>query len=322
MNKSIPFLNLNTELDKKTTRFLRWQNDIFLINHYALPTMCHELFLTEFALIFLLKKGKISCELNCRKFEAIGPCLAIIPPHTLQKVIDESNNTEKKLLVLSPNVMDGIFMNRREWIFLNQVFLSNPIIPLSKQQYQTNLLYFNLIENELQEQGNPDQTKTIQKIFEALVTKYPISETIQNIMSRPRDRKEALLQKFHLALHDFCPRQRAVSFYADKLSVTPQYLSKVTKEKSGKSAMELIENYVIEHIKNTLLREDRNLKDLADDFSFGSFDLMNKYFKRRSGVSLSEYRKMADFVLKKPAWNCHTINKIVNARIAPGIPWG
>ena len=87
--------------------------------------------------------------------------------------------------------------------------------------------------------------------------------------------------------------------YADKLSVTPQYLSKVTKEKSGKSAMELIENYVIEHIKNTLLREDRNLKDLADDFSFGSFDLMNKYFKRRTGVSLSEYRKNGRLCLEK-----------------------
>ena len=151
----------------------------------------------------------------------------------------------------------------------------------------------------MKETDHLNRTKTIQKIFEALVTKYPISETIQNIMSRPRDRKEALLQKFHLALHDFCPRQRAVSFYADKLSVTPQYLSKVTKEKSGKSAMELIENYVIEHIKNTLLREDRNLKDLADDFSFGSFDLMNKYFKRRSGVSLSEYRKNGRLCLEK-----------------------
>ena len=300
MNRSIPFLNLNTELGKETIRFLRWQNDIFLINHYELPAICHEPFLTDFALIFLLEKGTISCELGCRKYEAIGPCLAIIPPHTLQKVIDEPKHTKKKLLVLSKNVMDGIFLNRRERIFLNQVFLSNPIIPLSKQQYQTHLLYFNLIENELQEQGNPDQTKTIQKIFEALVTKYPISETIQDIMSRPRDRKEVLLQKFHLALHDFCPRQRTVSFYADKLSVTPQYLSKVTKEKSGKSAMELIENYVVEHIKNTLLREDRNLKDIADDFCFGSFDLMNKYFKRRAGLSLAEYRKNGRLCLEKP----------------------
>ncbi len=284
-------MNLYPELGKETTQCLSWQDDIFLINQYKLPTMCHEPFLTDFALIFLMEKGKISCELSCRKFEAEGACLAIIPPHTLQKVIDESNDTKKKLLILSKNVMDGIFLNRRERIFLNQAFLSNPIIPLPKKQYQNYLLYFNLIENELQEPNNLNRTKTIQKIFEALITKYPINEFVQNIMSRPRDRKEALLQKFHLALHDFYRQQRAVSFYADKLSVTPQYLSKVTKEKSGKSAIELIENYVIENIKISLLYEDRSLKDIADNFRFGSFDLMNKYFKRKTGISLAEYRK-------------------------------
>lgn len=284
-------MNLSTELGKGTTQCLRWQDDIFLINQYELPSMCHESFKTDSVLIFLRGKGKISWEMNCRKYEAVAPCLTIIPPHTLQKVIDESNDTEKKLLVLSKNVIDGIFMNRIERIFLNQAFLSNPIIPLSKKQYQHYTLYFNLIENELQNIDNLSPTKTIQKIIEALSTKYPINEIIGNIMSHPRDRKEALLQKFHLALYDFHKQQRAVFFYADKLSVTPQYLSKVTKEKSGKSAIELIKYYVIENIKISLLHEDRSLKDIANDFRFGSFDLMNKYFKRRTGVSLAEYRK-------------------------------
>ncbi|MCM1169677.1 MAG: helix-turn-helix domain-containing protein [Bacteroides sp.] len=253
--------------------------------------MCYEPFLTDFALIFLRNKGEISCELNGRKFEARGAYLAIIPPHTLQKIIYESSDSEKKVLVLSKNVVDGIGMSRNERVFLNQAFLTNPIIPLSEKQYQNHLLYFNLIENELQDADNLNPTKTIQKIFEALITKYPISEAVQSIMSHPRDRKEALIQKFHLSLHDFCRQQRTVSFYAKKLSVTPQYLSKVTKEKSGKSAAELIEHYAIDRIKVSLFQESSSLKAIADDFHFGSLALMNKYFKRRTGISPAEYRK-------------------------------
>lgn len=283
-------MNLGPELDKETTIGLRWQDDIFFFNSYALPEMCHEPFLTDFALIFLRKKGKISCELSCRKFEATGPCMAVITPNTLQKVTDESIDTEKKLLILSKNLIDGIITSRKARFFLNQAFLSNPIIPLSEKQYQNHLLYFNLIEDELKT-DNPDRAKTIQKLVEALITKYPTNEILRNITSLPRDRKEVLLQKFHLSLHDFCRQQRAVSFYADKLSVSPQYLSKVTKEKTGKSTLELIDYYVVENLKAVLRQEERSLKDIADDFSFGSFDLMNKYFKRRTGLSPAEYRK-------------------------------
>ncbi len=295
MNKSLPFLVSDS---KEIPLFLTGKEDVFLLSNEFLATS-YKPFLTDFTVVFLLGKGKVTYELNCRRYVATAPCMVIIPPHILRNVIEKSEDTEKKLLALSQNVIDGIFLSRKERFFLNQAIFSKSILPLSKKQYRNILSYFDLIESELQATDNSNRIKIIQKLLETLIAKYQTSETIQNIMSRPRDRKEALLQKFHLALHDFCPRQRAVSFYADKLSVTPQYLSKVTKEKSGKSAMELIENYVIEHIKNTLLREDRNLKDLADDFSFGSFDLMNKYFKRRTGVSLSEYRKNGRLCLEK-----------------------
>ena len=295
MNKSLPFLVSDS---KEIPLFLTGKEDVFLLSNEFLATS-YKPFLTDFTVFFLLGKGNVTYELNCRRYVATAPCMVIIPPHILRNVIEKSEDTEKKLLALSQNVIDGIFLSRKERFFLNQAIFSKSILPLSKKQYRNILSYFDLIESELQATDNSNRIKIIQKLLETLIAKYQTSETIQNIMSRPRDRKEALLQKFHLALHDFCPRQRAVSFYADKLSVTPQYLSKVTKEKSGKSAMELIENYVIEHIKNTLLREDRNLKDLADDFSFGSFDLMNKYFKKRTGVSLSEYRKNGRLCLEK-----------------------
>lgn len=301
MHKSISFLTLNTESGKEASHLLRWQDDIFFIKRYEFPTICPEAFLTDFALIFLMGKGNFFCELNSRKYEAIAPCLVIFPPDTLHKVIDESKDIEKKTLFLSKNLIDGMFMNRRERFFLNQALFSKPVIPLSKKQYQNLLPYFNLIESELQETENPNRIKTIQKLLEALITKYPISEIIRNVMTHPRDRKESLLQRFHLALHDFYRQQRSVSFYADILSVTPQYLSKVTKEKSGKSAIKLIENYVIENIKTSLLHEDRSLKNIADDFHFGSFDLMNKYFKRSTGFSLAEYRKTGGLAVNNPA---------------------
>ena len=214
MKQSIPFLIL-PQSKKKDTLYITGKDDIFLIP-YEFPATSYRPFLTDFTVVFLLEKGKVLFELNCRRYEAIAPCLVILPPDTLRNVIEKSEDTEKKLLALSQNVIDGIFLSRKERFFLNQAIFSKSILPLSKKQYRNILSYFDLIESELQATDNSNRIKIIQKLLETLIAKYQTSETIQNIMSRPRDRKEALLQKFHLALHDFCPRQRAVSFYADK----------------------------------------------------------------------------------------------------------
>ena len=85
--------------------------------------------------------------------------------------------------------------------------------------------------------------------------------------------------------------QRNMAFYADKLFLTPKYLSKLVKEASGRSGPQWIDAYVILEAKNLLRYSDDSIKEIVYKLNFQSASVFNKFFKLHTGMSPSEYRK-------------------------------
>src|SRR5262245_59285677 len=98
-------------------------------------------------------------------------------------------------------------------------------------------------------------------------------------MERSSTRKQILNSQFHqlVALHFL--RERTVKFYADLLSVTPKYLTQVTKEMTGKPAGVLIDDRVIREAKVLLRDPGVAVKDVADALNFSDPFFFSKYFK-------------------------------------------
>ena len=82
-----------------------------------------------------------------------------------------------------------------------------------------------------------------------------------------------------------------MEFYADKMCLTPKYLSKVIKEKSSKSASEWIDNYVTLEARALLKSTNMTIRQISDELNFPSQSFFGKYFKRHQGMSPKEYRK-------------------------------
>jgi AraC-like DNA-binding protein len=85
-------------------------------------------------------------------------------------------------------------------------------------------------------------------------------------------------------------KYRNVGFYADKLCLTPKYLSKLIKTTSGKSAPEWIDSYVILEAKNLLKYSDIAIKEIVYRLNFPNQSVFYKFFKARTGMTPSEYR--------------------------------
>ena len=78
-----------------------------------------------------------------------------------------------------------------------------------------------------------------------------------NIMLSKKDRlirptlsrKEELFEQFLQLLFEHCKEQHVVTFYAERLFITPQYLSLILKELTGKSANKWIDDALIVEAK-------------------------------------------------------------------------
>ncbi len=81
-----------------------------------------------------------------------------------------------------------------------------------------------------------------------------------------------------------------VSFYADKLCITPRYLSQITDNAVGKSPKQIIADYLMSEAKNYLETTRLTVQEIADKLGFSSQALFCKFFKNQAGASPSEYR--------------------------------
>ena len=92
-------------------------------------------------------------------------------------------------------------------------------------------------------------------------------------------------------LFEHCKEQHVVTFYAEKLFITPQYLSLILKELTGKSANKWIADALIVEAKMLLKAPQATVQQVADILHFSDQSTFGKFFKKHMGISPMEYRK-------------------------------
>lgn len=83
---------------------------------------------------------------------------------------------------------------------------------------------------------------------------------------------------------------RDVAFYADKMCITPKYLTMAIKDVCGKSAKDIIIEYTLLEIKSLLRDSSLEIKDVVNKTNFTSQSLMSRFFRKYAGLSPTEYR--------------------------------
>ena len=114
----------------------------------------------------------------------------------------------------------------------------------------------------------------------------------KELMTAPTlSRKEELFEQFLQLLFEHCKEQHVVTFYAEKVFITPQYLSLILKELTGKSANKWIDDALIVEAKMLLKAPQATVQQVADILHFSDQSTFGKFFKKHMGISPMEYRK-------------------------------
>ncbi|MCL8538631.1 helix-turn-helix transcriptional regulator [Chryseobacterium gallinarum] len=100
-------------------------------------------------------------------------------------------------------------------------------------------------------------------------------------------------------LADFCKlvlvnfkTERSVRFYANQLSLSPNYLNIICKKYFHKTASSVINNELILEIKIMLINSNKTIKEIAFDLGFKDLPAFSYFFSNNAGMS------PRDFVMK------------------------
>lgn len=103
---------------------------------------------------------------------------------------------------------------------------------------------------------------------------------------------EQLSSKFLDLINEHYLKKQQVNEYAEMLHVTPNYLNKAVKQVTGKTALEQIHEMLILEAKILLKQNEMNVSEIADYLNFENPSYFTRLFKKRTGHTPLDYRKM------------------------------
>lgn len=219
--------------------------------------------------------------------------LMIMPAHTFQ-FEHISKDFKGTVLIASKDFFDEFKPSNSSCSITNYMELrKSPYTELDLNE--TNLLKacLNTIREKIRANNHLFQKELIYNSF--MNFSYELANIFSNkkeMFSKPKiSRKEELLEKFLKLLFESFKEKHIVTFYAEKLCITPQYLSLILKELTGKSANKWIDDVLIVEAKIRLKAPDATVQQVADELCFSDQSTFGKFFKKHIGISPMEYRK-------------------------------
>ncbi len=271
-----------------------WSTNDFLVSDEQLYLRIHDVPMhVDGYLIGICTQGTIKMEINLVKYEGALNSMIITTPHPVLKVVETSPDFRCRFIVFSRRFLTANFINP---YVLDQFGFSsvtaNPVVHLEKDEAMQLQSQFVYIWERFQEKDHPFRKEITGNILMALLYDFEASyqkhfQSLQKKLSR----KEELNIKFQDLLFRFFRQEHGVRYYADKLFVTPKYLTEIVREVTGRSAGEWIDAALAIEAQALLHNPDLSVQEVANELSFSDQSSFGKFFKKQVGMSPSEYRK-------------------------------
>lgn len=246
-------------------------------------------------LIGICTQGTIKMEINLTVYEGGVHSMIITTPHPVLKVLETSKDFRCRFLVFSRRFLTANYINPHVLdMFQFCTAGAVPVVHLATTEAEQLQAQFVYIWQRFRETAHPFRKELTGNLLMALLYDFEAAyqshfKTVQKKFSR----KEELNNKFHELLFRHFRQEHGVRFYADKLFVTPKYLTETVKDITGRSASEWIDAAVAVEAQALLHNPDLSVQQVADALGFGDQSSFGKFFKKQTGIAPSDYRKGA-----------------------------
>ena len=170
--------------------------------------------------------------------------------------------------------------------------VTHPVAHLSKPQAYAVTLLYKMIRNALAKRDEIHFVRrTVQGLMQAMFFQvFSAYQSETNSSSQlATARQEEIFKRFIKLVEKNYVSERNIGFYADKLCITPKYLSQLIYKASGIYAGDHIDNYVIGEAKMLIKSRKYTIAQVSDMLNFTSQAYFGRYFKKHTGMTPMEF---------------------------------
>jgi len=286
-NLLAPF-NWRAELKNKIVDSI--DDDFILLDNPIVNSDFDHPFKMDVTVAIICVRGTMKGSINLKQFDAKAPFLFIVLHDQILEYEYFSEDFSGLFILMSGRFLTNLSLDIQSRVPLFISVHDNPWIPLNDEELRSMVDYYKMLQKAVSARDNPHRLEIVKHLTQAFFygTGYRYHKLPGDEI---KSKQEILLEKFLNLLQANYKEHRDMEFYAGRMCLTPKYLSKVIKEKSGKSASEWIDNYVTLEARALLKSTNMTIRQISDELNFPSQSFFGKYFKRHQGMSPKEYRK-------------------------------
>ena len=227
----------------------------------------------ELGRIVLVTSGKATYNINLLPFEAEPGDVLVIPQHNYISIGSFSEDYDGQMLSFGRLPID---------------FEKCARLCLKDEDFERIRHYVDLLWEIVH---RPYDTQTVEHLETALLYDLKLLHAHQSgEYTAKLSRGQRILHQFLDAMGRKDPLPRNVKAYADYLCITPNHLSAVIREQSGRSVMDWLNAHCVLRAQVLLRHTNLSIYEIADRLGFQSSTFFTRFFHREAGITPKEYR--------------------------------
>ena len=247
-------------------------------------------FRIRFTMILLCQKGCLRIRTQMKEYVLTRGSMLLIMEGAIGECLEISGDIKVLMMAFSSRfkVMETGFRPSME--ILSKVE-KHPCLMLSEREFADITALYTIMRHRMEEPG----FQAVEELATSCLTTlfYYISQHITDAgISRTQasGRAECIHNDFLELVEGFSLKHRDIAFYADRLCITPKYLSRMVREASGRSPKEWINIRVMLEAKVLLRDQSRSIQEISEILGFPNQSFFGTFFKKLKGLSPSAYR--------------------------------
>jgi AraC family transcriptional activator of pobA len=246
-------------------------------------------------MLFFCLQGEIHLRANSQDYYMRADDVDFVYNGLFSEIISFSRDVKFALIVISEDFYYPMF-NKFDTSVIMSNIVKYPICRLSPSDMQECISLYTMMKQRLTDHTDDIYQQEIIKGYLQSIT-FCVYSQYKKALRKEEDNNEAsrhkdLFNRFVDLLQKKYIEERKINYYADKLCVTPRYLSRVIHDVSGHFASEHIDLFVIAEAKQLLISKRYTILQISEMLNFTSQSFFGRYFKKFTGVTPKEYQNM------------------------------
>lgn len=226
-----------------------------------------------------------------------GTVVCFAPGQVVTTVMEKGTKPAARGILFHPDLIRGTSLGKeiKQYSFFS--YDSTEALHLSEEEKEVILDCLDKIQMELEHSIDKHSKRLISKNIELLLD-YCMRFYERQFTTRSNVNKDILVRFEEMVDEYFQGEQLqqeglpTVKYFADKICLSPNYFGDLIKKETGKTAQEIIQNKIVNQAKEWIVSTDKTVSQIAYELGFQYSQHFNRLFKKNTGLTPNEYRKM------------------------------